>query len=99
MTKTISKWLLPALALGMLTFGWYHMVHSQQKFAIHKSLPPASPARSPFGKSVAASGIIEPSTENIAIGSALSGVILEVYVPVEEVGQRVKAGDPLFRVD
>ena len=78
MSKFLTKWMLPAFALAMLIFGWYHMVHSQQKYAISKSIPPIPPARSPFGKAVAAAGIIEPSTENIAIGSALSGVVLEV---------------------
>jgi multidrug resistance efflux pump len=38
-------------------------------------------------------------TENIAIGSALFGVILEVYVPAESVGKHVLAGEKLFRVD
>src|SRR5438132_892498 len=37
--------------------------------------------------------------EDGALGSALPGVVLEVYVPVEKVGQRVGAGDPLFLVD
>src|SRR5436853_174328 len=38
-------------------------------------------------------------SENIAIGSALAGVVLEVFVPVEEVGKEVRAGEALFRVD
>jgi multidrug resistance efflux pump len=42
---------------------------------------------------------VESRSENIAIGSALPGVVLEVYVPVDEVGKQVQAGDPLFRVD
>jgi multidrug resistance efflux pump len=48
---------------------------------------------------VAGSGIVEAETENISIGSPLPGVVLEVYVPVEKVGQIVKKGDPLFLVD
>ena len=40
-----------------------------------------------------------PASQNIAIGSALSGIVLEVYVPVERVGTHVAKGDPLFRVD
>lgn len=61
--------------------------------------PPVEPVRSPFGLSLAASGIVEPKHESIAIGSALSGIVLEVFVPAESVGKQVKAGDPLFRVD
>jgi multidrug resistance efflux pump len=48
---------------------------------------------------VGGAGIVEAWTENIAIGAPLPGVVLEVYVPVEKVGQTVKKGDPLFLVD
>ena len=60
---------------------------------------PIEPPRTPFGHTVAGAGIVEAETENIPIGSALPGVVLEVYVPVEKVGQRVQAGDKLFLVD
>jgi multidrug resistance efflux pump len=88
---------LPLLALGLLVFSIVHVVTAQQQ---QPSLsPPREPARSRFQHSVAGAGIVEAQTENISVGSALSGVVMEVYVPVEKVGQRVKAGDPLFRVD
>src|SRR5262249_1652138 len=58
-----------------------------------------SPARSPFENGIAASGMVEARTENIAIGAALSGLVLEVHVPSERAGTHVKAGRPLFRVD
>jgi multidrug resistance efflux pump len=43
--------------------------------------------------------VVEARTENIALGAALSGLVLEVYVPSDRVGTHVKAGQPLFRVD
>ena len=43
--------------------------------------------------------MVEARTENIAIGAALSGLVLEVYVPSDRVGTHVTAGQPLFRVD
>jgi len=61
--------------------------------------PPEAPARVPFEHSVAGSGVVEAETENIAIGPALPGLVLEVHVPSSKVGQRVTAGAPLFRVD
>lgn len=61
--------------------------------------PPASPPRSAFGNSIAATGLVEPKSQNIAVGSALSGVVVELHVPPDQVGQTVKRGDPLFRVD
>ena len=48
---------------------------------------------------MAGSGVVEAESENIAIGSPLPGVVVEVYVPVEQVGKIVKKGDPLFLID
>src|SRR5258708_5143080 len=81
----------------MLGFAILHVVRASQP--ISDVPPPAEPARSPFGRTVAGSGLVEAETENISIGSALPGVVLEVYVPVDKVGEHVEAGDPLFRVD
>ncbi|MFM7563068.1 MAG: biotin/lipoyl-binding protein, partial [Planctomycetota bacterium] len=58
-----------------------------------------SPPRSPFGETIAASGIIEPRSENISVGSPFSGVILEVFVSADKVGSPVEQGAPLFRID
>src|SRR5713101_2240757 len=92
-----GKYVLPILGAGMLLFSIYHVVRAQQTSP--KPLPPIEPPRTPFSRTVAGSGIVEAETENIAIGSALPGVVLEVFVPVDKVGQLVKAGDPLFLVD
>jgi len=54
------------------------------------------PVSSPFAASVAGAGIIEPSTENIAVGTPVAGIVTEIYV---RPGESVKAGDPLFRID
>src|SRR5260370_31104843 len=92
-----GKFLLPLIGVIMMVFAIYHVVRAQQ--ILPEAQPPVEPARAPYGQSVAGAGIVEAETENIAIGSALPGVVLEVFVPVDKVGQRVKAGDPLFRVD
>src|SRR5437879_4599606 len=92
-----GKFLLPLIGVIMLVFAIYHVVRAQQ--ILPEAIPPVEPARAPYGQAVAGAGIVEAETENIAIGSALPGVVLEVFVPVDKVGQRVKAGDPLFRVD
>ena len=97
MKSTFSKLVLPIVALAMLMFGVFHILKAQQ--TLPKPPPPAPPARSPFGDTIAGAGIVEARTENIAIGSALPGVVLEVFVPVDEVGKEVKAGEALFRVD
>src|SRR5436305_13539361 len=97
MRRFSGKLVLPLLAVGLLVFAIIHVVRASQ--TPPDPLPPAEPPRTPFGLTVAGAGIVEAETENINVGSALAGVVLEVYVPVEKVGQRVKAGDPLFRVD
>ncbi len=58
--------------------------------------PVADPARPPYQAFVAGSGIVESSTENIAIGTQLPGIVSKIYV---QIGSRVKAGDPLFTID
>jgi multidrug resistance efflux pump len=97
MKNAIGKYVLPLLAAGMLAFSIFQVVRAQQSASA--SPPPIEPPRTPFGKAIAGAGIVEAETENLAIGSALPGVVLEVYVPVERVGQLVKAGEPLFLVD
>jgi multidrug resistance efflux pump len=97
MRRWLGKVVVPVLAVGMLSFAILHVVRASQ--TLSDPPPPADPPRTPFGHTVAGAGIIEAQTENISIGSALAGVVLEVYVPVEKVGLHVKAGAPLFRVD
>ena len=95
--KNYLLWLVPAVAGLMLIQATKHVyTHSQP---ITRLQPPRTPPRTAFAHSIAATGILEPSSQNIAIGSALTGVVIEVYVPVERVGTCVKAGDPLFHVD
>jgi multidrug efflux pump subunit AcrA (membrane-fusion protein) len=95
--KNYVLWIVPASAGLMLLVATRHVYTHQQPLT--RLEPPRTPARTPFAQSIAATGILEPASQNIAIGSALSGVVLEVHVPVERVGARVKAGDPLFQVD
>src|SRR5579884_2096963 len=93
----VRKYFLPLLGGALLLFAVAYVVRGQQ--TAPRAQPPVVPARTPFGSTVAGAGIVEAETENIAIGAALPGAVLEVYVPVDKVGQWVKAGDPLFKVD
>lgn len=60
------------------------------------SAPVVAPPKSPFPLFVAGSGIIEASSENIAIASPLAGVIKEVFV---KAGDQVTPDQPLFSLD
>jgi multidrug resistance efflux pump len=95
--KRYLLWLLPLSAGAMVLFATRHVYTQQQPLT--RQVPPQRPTHTPFAHSIAATGILEAATQNIAIGSALSGIVLEVYVPVERVGTCVSRGDPLFRVD
>src|ERR1700734_708160 len=97
MKKKFGQFVLPVLAACMLVFAVFHVVRAQQ--TLPKPPPPVEPARTPFGKTVAGAGIAEAVTENISIGAALPGVVLEVYVPVDKVGKVVEKDEPLFLVD
>jgi len=58
--------------------------------------PPVASPRAPFASYVAGSGITETGRGNVAIGTPVAGVVREIDV---RVGDRVGAGDPLFRID
>ncbi|MBI5775373.1 MAG: efflux RND transporter periplasmic adaptor subunit [Verrucomicrobia bacterium] len=58
--------------------------------------PPVEPARSPFPASVAATGIIEASAENVKIAAPKAALIQEIGV---HVGSTVKKGDVLLQLD
>lgn len=99
MKRFISKYLLPIVALGMMGYGLFHSFHSEKVFAIPRTAPPQAPSRSPFSRTIAAYGLVEAKTENIAIGVTLPGVVWEVFATDDKTGTTVQAGDPLFRVD
>lgn len=90
----MKRFLLPLVAGLALTFAIFSVVRTQP---VRKPEPPPSPPpATPFADTVAAVGLVEANTENIAIGTHLSGVVEKLYVTV---GQAVKAGEPLFKLD
>jgi multidrug resistance efflux pump len=95
--RKYGKFLLPLVAATALAAAIFHVVRASP--ILPSASPPVEPAHSAFEKTVAAAGIVEAWTENISIGTPLPGIVLEVYVPVERVGQTVKKGDRLFLVD
>jgi multidrug resistance efflux pump len=90
----VRKYVLPLLAVAMLLFAVYHAVTAQQ--VKPKLEPPVPPARMLYRNGVAGAGIVESQTENISVGAYVPGVVTEVFV---KVGQHVKKGDRLFRLD
>lgn len=91
---SLRRWLLPALALCGFSFALFTVVRGSLPPKV--AAPVADPSRPPFESYVAGTGIVEASSENIAIGATVPGIVTEVSA---KPGERVQAGDPLFRVD
>lgn len=90
----LTRYLLPAVAVVAFSFAMLSMTKAQQKPA--PVSPPVDPGKSPFGKQVAGAGIVEPETENIAVGTHVPGVVKAVHV---RPGDRLRAGASLFDLD
>jgi multidrug efflux pump subunit AcrA (membrane-fusion protein) len=58
--------------------------------------PTIQPSSTPFSSYIFAPGIVEASTENIAVGTPVPGIVTAIYVKWDD---RVKTGDRLFKVD
>lgn len=62
----------------------------------HKEPPPFPPPAKQLDSAVGAVGLVEANTENIAISTAVSGLVTAVYAGA---GDEVRAGQPLFSLD
>lgn len=90
----VRKYALPLLAvLGVVFALW--MVKEGSKPRIHAK-PAADPPRVEFANRISGAGIVEASTRNISVGAHLPGIVARVHV---KVGERVRAGTPLFSID
>jgi RND family efflux transporter MFP subunit len=90
----IRKYVLPVVAVVGMAFAVSTVVRGNQPTPI--APPVARPARAPFESFVAGAGIIEASTENISVGTPVSGIVTTIYV---KIGDQVQAGDPLFQLE
>lgn len=90
----LKTYTIPILAIAGMGMAAFTVVKSSKP---QIALPPVSePPSTPFSSSVAGSGIIEPSTQNIALGTPVPGVVTSVRV---KAGDAVNAGDILFTLD
>lgn len=59
-------------------------------------IPPIDPSPSPYAVSIAASGIVEARSDNVAIGVPEPALVTKVHVAVSDT---VRTGEPLFTLD
>jgi len=90
----MKRFILPIIGLLAAVWAAYSIARTQPQRTITD--PPAAPPVSEFRNTIAAVGLIESSTENISIGTPLSGVVARVFITA---GMNVKKGDPLFELD
>ncbi|MGZ4968568.1 MAG: efflux RND transporter periplasmic adaptor subunit [Methylobacter sp.] len=88
------KYTLPILAAAGFLFAAYTVVNNNKPIPVAPAVAP--PASAPFKSFIAGAGIVEAKSRNIAIGTPLSGIVKTVAV---KVGDKVKAGTPLFYLD
>src|ERR1700687_2403205 len=90
----IRKYLLPFLAIAGLGTAIFMVIQGNRKVSVVQ--PAVQSAQAPFTSSIFGPGIVEASSENIAIGTPVSGIVTAIYV---KWGDTVKARAPLFKVD
>src|SRR5579864_1920980 len=90
----IRKYVLPLLAIIGLAIAVVMVFRGNRAAPTAQAV--VQSANAPFTSYIFGPGIVEASSENIAVGTPVSGIVTAVYV---KWGDRVKTGDPLFRVD
>ena len=91
----MTKYGIPIFAALVLVFATYSVVTSRP---IHARVsPPSPPPGEPaFASKVGAVGLVEASSENIAVSLPVPGLVTRVYV---QAGDRVRKGQQLFSLD
>lgn len=88
------KYGVPVIAAVLLAFGAVTVIRSRP--VRPPTVPVSEPPVAGYARTVAGVGLVEASSENIAISTPVAGLCTQVYV---KVGDRVKAGQKLFSLD
>lgn len=94
MIRTILRYLLPVLALLGVVAAVAMVAEGNHAPSVTK--PVFQPAEAPYSSYIFGPGIVEASSENISIGTPVSGIVKAIYVTW---GEQVKRGAPLFKID
>jgi HlyD family secretion protein len=90
----MTRYGLPIIAVLILAFAIFSIVKTQPAHAT--TPPPSQPPVPVVQGSVGAVGLVEASSENIAISVPVQGMVTHVYI---KAGDRVERGQKLFSVD
>lgn len=90
----IRKYLLPFFSIAGILFAVWMVVQGAK--AIPPSKPLTDPPYPPYASKISGAGIVEASSQNIAIGTPVSGLVDKIHVSV---GHHVHEGTILFVLD
>lgn len=90
----MRRYTLPALALASLVFATSWTL--AERPVRNPTQPPGAPPEAASAETVAAVGLVEPGTENVALSCAVSGLVTTLSV---KAGDHVRSGQKLFSVD
>lgn len=90
----ITSFILPVLSMVGVAFA-FQATREVAKRPDERPLA-SRPASSPFQRTLAGAGLIEPSSEFVGVAAPVAGLVLEVAA---KTGSTVKTGDLLFRLD
>lgn len=93
---SFTRQVLPVLAILLIALSAWFIWGGQPDTSLTDpaTTPPTTPASQ--SASVAGVGVVEPSSELIAVGSNLPGIVVRVFVAE---GDQVGRGQPLFTLD
>lgn len=94
--KLAGRVVLPLIAVGLIAFAFSVAYRPGADPAMAQPAGVPAMANPRAGSVIAALGVVEPSSEQIAVASELPGVVREVLV---RAGQDVEQGAALFRLD
>jgi multidrug resistance efflux pump len=96
MMSILVRYGLALVAIAGLTFAVIYVTGADDEPPGSATAQGVRPPIAPFADTLAGAGVVEAQSENISIGSPLPGIVVEVPV---KVGQKVAAGELLFRMD
>ena len=82
--------------LAVVAMGYASVRTYEWRWRRESDPPPAAPPVAPYKSTIAAVGLVEPSSENIAISTPVAGLVTQVCV---KAGDRVLKGARLFTLD